>query len=62
MTKKGFLTGRIGFTPPRGRAPKQPIPGPDASVQRDRSLEQLAVRALTRPRDPSGKIKIDTTK
>jgi len=42
MTKKGFLTGAIGFTSPRGRAPRQDIPVRDLKAERATLLHKLA--------------------
>ena len=42
MTKKGFLTGAISFTSPRGRAPRQDIPVRDLKAERAALLHKLA--------------------
>ena len=40
MTKKGFLTGAIGFKAPRGRGPVQPIPAA-SSLQKAQTTDDI---------------------
>lgn len=62
MTKKGFLTGAIGFTPPRGRGPRQDIPERDFGAERKRLLESLAKQSPATRLHLKGKFKPDTSR
>ena len=61
MTKKGFLTGAIGFTPPRGRSPRQQIPDRDFGAERKRLLECLRKQSPATRLHLAGKFKPATS-
>lgn len=61
MTKKGFLTGAVGFSAPRGRAPRQEIPDRDFGAERKRLLESLAKQSPATRLHLKGKFKPETS-
>lgn len=57
MTKKGFLTGAIGFTPPRGRSPRQDIPARDLKAERASLLHKLVSQQDAKASEPDDECK-----